>query len=159
RLGQLAGSVGGGETTVDGLADPGAPLEAVSPPVPPSPLARGKGAPSATATARPPELFHPGPESFRGGELGQAVLDFEEFVARNPRHSLVPSAQFWIGEAYFRARDFENAATAYQKAASLAPKGDKTADALLRLGLALRALKREDRAREAWGRRVKGSGG
>jgi len=155
RLGQLAGSVGGVETTVDGLADQVARLEAVSTPVPRSRLASGKGTRSATATAGPEELFDRAMESFRGGELGQAVLDFEEFVARNPRHSLVPSAQFWIGEAYFRARDFENAATAYQKAVGLAPKGDKTADALLRLGLALRALKREDRAREAWGRLVK----
>jgi tol-pal system protein YbgF len=159
RLGQLAGTVGGVETTVDGLADQVARLEAVSAPVPRSRLAAGgKGTRSATATAGPEELFDRAMESFRAGELGQAVLDFEEFVARNPRHSLVPSAQFWIGEAYFRARDFENAATAYQKAVTLAPKGEKTADALLRLGLALRALKREDRAREAWGRLVRDFG-
>ena len=155
-LGQLAGTVGGVETTVDGLADQVARLEAVSTPVPRSRLATGgKGTRAATAVGSPEEIFDRAMESFRGGELGQAILDFEEFVGKNPRHPLVPSAQFWIAEAYFRARDFENAVSGYQKTVTLAPKGDKAADALLRLGLALRALKREDRAREAWGRLVR----
>jgi len=156
RLGQLAGTVGSVETTVDGLADQVARLEAVSTPVPRGrPAAGGKATRPPTAVAGPEEMFDRAMESFRNGELGQAILDFEEFVGKNPRHSLVPSAQFWIGEAYFRARDFENAASGYQKTVTLAPKGDKAADALLRLGLALRALKREDRAREAWGRLVR----
>ena len=136
------------ETSVGGLADQVARLEAVSTPTPrtrPSP--RGKLAAA--------ELFDRGMDSYRNGELGQAVLDFEEFVAKHPGHPLTASAQFWIAESYFRARDFENAVSEYQKAIDLAPTGDKTPDALLRLGLALRALKREDRARDAWGRLVR----
>jgi tol-pal system protein YbgF len=87
--------------------------------------------------------------------LGQAVLDFEEFADKYPGHPLAPSVQFWIGEAYFRSRDFEQAASKYQKAIDLAPTGERTPDALLRLGLALRSLRREDRAREVWVRLVR----
>ncbi len=94
-------------------------------------------------------------ESYRAGELGQAVLDFEEFADKHPGHPLTPSAHFWIGEAYFRSRDFEQAASQYQKAIDLAATGDRTPDALLRLGLALRSLHREDRAREVWARLVR----
>lgn len=98
------------------------------------------------------ELFDRGMESFRAGELGQAVLDFGEFTEKHRTHPLTPSAHFWIGEAYFRTRDFEHAAGEYQRAIDLAPTGERTADALLRLGLALRSLRREDRAREVWAR-------
>jgi tol-pal system protein YbgF len=156
RLDDLASTVGGVETTLDGLADQVARLEAVSAPMPQSRLAAGTTGPgSPTAPIGPEELFDRAMGSFRGGELGQAVLDFEEFVSKNPKHPLVANAEFWIGEAYFRARDFDNAASAYQKTVTLAPKGDRTADALLRLGLALRALKHEDQAREAWSRLVR----
>jgi tol-pal system protein YbgF len=91
-------------------------------------------------------------ESFRVGEMGQAVLDFEEFADQHPGHPLAPSAHFWIGEAYFRSRDFEQAAGQYEKAIDLSARGERTPDALLRLGLALRSLRREDRAREVWAR-------
>ena len=156
RLDDLASTVGGVETTIDGLADQVARLEAASAPVPQSRLATGTTGPgSPTAPIGPEELFDRAMGSFRGGELGQAVLDFEEFVSKNPKHPLVANAEFWIGEAYFRARDFDNAASAYQKTVTLAPKGDRAADALLRLGLAFRALRHEDQAREAWSRLVR----
>jgi tol-pal system protein YbgF len=115
--------------------------------------ARSGRQPGPTISAE--ELFDRGMESFRTGELGQAVLDFEEFADRYATHPLVPSAQFWIGEAYFRSRDFEQAAAKYQRAIDLAPTGERTPDALLRLGLAFRSLQREDRAREVWGRLVR----
>jgi tol-pal system protein YbgF len=103
----------------------------------------------------PEELFDRAMESYRAGELGQAVLDFAEFIDKHPGHPLAPSAHFWIGEAYFRSRDFEHAAGEYQRAIELSATGERTPDALLRLGLALRSLRREDRAREAWGRLIR----
>jgi tol-pal system protein YbgF len=101
------------------------------------------------------ELFDRGMENYRAGELGQAVLDFEQFTERHVAHPLAPSAHFWIGEAYFRSRDFEHAAGQYQRAIDLAPTGERTPDALLRLGLALRSLRREDRAHEVWARLIR----
>jgi tol-pal system protein YbgF len=103
----------------------------------------------------PEELFDRAMASFRAGELGQAVLDFEELIERHPGHPLRPSAHFWIGEAYFRSREFEHAAAEYQKALDLGPTGERSPDALLRLGLALRSLGREEPAREAWARLVR----
>ena len=96
------------------------------------------------------ELFARGTESFKNGELAQAILDFEDFVARNPSHPLAGTAQFLIGEAYYNARDYQHATVEYRKALAMAPKGEKSAEALYKLGLAFRALKRQDRARDAW---------
>lgn len=110
-------------------------------------------APAAgSATAR--ALFDRAMESWNKGEQGQAVLDFEELVQTFPSDPLAASAQFHIGEAYYTARDFERASVEYRKAVELAPKGKDTPRALLRLGLAYRAQKREADARQAWNQLV-----
>lgn len=142
------------EASVSSLADQVARLEAAGGgpgTLRPLPDRSRRGTPATSAE----ELFDRGMESFRAGEVGQAVLDFEDLVERHPGHPLVVGAHFWIGECYFRARDFEHASLAYQKAIDLAPTGERTPDALLRLGLALRSLRREDRAREAWSRLIR----
>jgi tol-pal system protein YbgF len=94
-------------------------------------------------------------ESWNKGEHGQAVLDFDELVQTFPSDPLAAAAQFRIGEAYFAARDFERATVEYRKAVDLAPKGKDTPQALLRLGLAYRAQKREADARQAWNQLVR----
>jgi tol-pal system protein YbgF len=155
RVEELADSIAGMEVAVSTLAEQFARLEAGSSSVAAVPRAgpsrARQGGPSISAE----ELFDRGMESFRAGELGQAVLDFEEFSDKHQGHPLAASAQFWIGEAYFRSRDFEQAANKYQKAIDIAATGERTPDALLRLGLAFRSLGREDRAREVWARLVR----
>jgi tol-pal system protein YbgF len=152
RVDALAGAVRGVEMTVGGIADQVARLEAVST----SAGARRDGrsgkatARAAAATLAAEELYTRATESFKGGELAQAILDFEDFVARYPSHPLAGSAQFWIGEAYYNARDYQHATSEYRKAVEIAPKGEKAPEALFKLGLAYRTLRRGDRARETW---------
>jgi tol-pal system protein YbgF len=110
-------------------------------------------APVATVTAR--MLFDRAMESWKKGEPGQAVLDLEDLVQSFPSDRLAASAQFWIGEAYYAARDYERATAEYRKAVELAPTGKDTPQALLRLGLAYRAQRREAEARQAWNRLVR----
>lgn len=141
----VATSVRAMETTLGGLADQVARLEALPAPLPDVKVPRPPVAPLT-----PDELFNRAIEALRNGELGQAILNFEDFLARHPSHSLAGHAQFGIGEAYFTARDYQHAALEYQKAIDRAPKGEKSPDALFKLGLAYRSLKRPDRARQAW---------
>ncbi len=152
RAEELAEGVTGLEIAVATLAEQFARLEAGSAGAATLRRSGSPGARQAGPTVSAEELFDRGMESFRAGELGQAVLDFEQFAEKHAGHPLAPSAHFWIGEAYFRSRDFEHAAAQYQRAIDLAPTGERTPDALLRLGLALRSLRREDRAREVWAR-------
>jgi tol-pal system protein YbgF len=112
-------------------------------------------APAAGASPSARAIFDRAMESWRKGETGQAVLDFEELVQTYPGDPLVAPAQFRIGEAYYAARDFERAALGYRKAIELAPQGKDTPQALLRLGLAYRAQKRESDARQAWNQLVR----
>jgi tol-pal system protein YbgF len=152
RAEDLADGVTGLEVAVATLAEQFARLEAGGAG---AATLRRSGPPGARQPGPPvsaEELFDRGMESYRAGELGQAVLDFEQFAEKHAAHPLAASAHFWIGEAYFRSRDFEHAAGQYQRAIDLAPIGERTPDALLRLGLAFRSLRREDRAREVWAR-------
>jgi tol-pal system protein YbgF len=125
---------------------------------PPRPAKTGT---TATATVPAPgsstarALFDRAMENWSKGERGQAVLEFEELVQTFPSDPLAASAQFRIGEGYYAARDFERAALEYRKAVDLAPKGKDTPQALLRLGLAYRAQKRESEARQAWSQLVR----
>jgi tol-pal system protein YbgF len=139
-------------TRVAKAAPPSADIKA-----PPPPTAKS-GAPASGASAGSlgaRALFNRGMDNWNKGEQGQAVLDFEELIQTYPSDPLVASAQFRIGEAYYAARDFERAALEYRKAVDLAPKGKDTPQALLRLGLAYRAQKKEAEARQAWNQLVR----
>jgi tol-pal system protein YbgF len=159
RLEALSGAVRGVEMSVGGLSDQVARLEAVSASNASTNAARrdAKPKPPPRAAAAPvaaEELFARGMDSFKAGELAQAILDFEDFVTRNGSHPLAPTAQFLIGEAYYSARDYQHATVEYRKVVDMAPRGDRVPEALLKLGLSYRALKRNDRAREAWSQLV-----
>ncbi len=119
------------------------------------PKARSATAPPAAGSSAARDLYNRAMQSWDKGERGQAVLDFEDLVRRFPGDPLVAAAQFRIGEAYYAARDFERAALGYRKAVELDPTGKDTPQALLRLGLAYRAQKREADARQAWNQLVR----
>lgn len=92
-------------------------------------------------------------KTFRSGEHGQAVLDLTDFVAKYPTHPLAPRAQLWIGEAYFKQRDYRQALLEYRKAVdAAAPDSPAAADAWLKIGQAYAALRKRPAAAAAWQR-------
>jgi tol-pal system protein YbgF len=142
----------GDATRVAKTAPPGADDKTVTP----RPAKSGTPAGAASAGSLGARaLFDRGMDSWNRGERGQAVLDFEELIQTYPSDPLAASAQFRVGEAYYAARDFERAALEYRKAVDLAPKGKDTPQALLRLGLAYRAQKKEADARQAWNQLIR----
>jgi tol-pal system protein YbgF len=92
---------------------------------------------------------------FRAREHGQAVLDLLDFIAKHPTHRLAPSAQYWIGEAYYLQRDYRQALLEFQRVIEMAPTSPKAADALLRIGLSYTNLREDTRALQAWQRVVR----
>lgn len=141
---------------------------AMAPPAPPAPPAQV--APPQPVVAAPPEPKPPAPmgrtataevayntalATFRAGEHGQAVLDFLDFIAKYPKHPLVPNAQYWIGEAYYLQRDYRQAIAEFQKVPEVGPGTSKAADALLKIGLSYQGLRDSTRARQTWQRLVR----
>ncbi|MBI4610574.1 MAG: tol-pal system protein YbgF [Candidatus Rokubacteria bacterium] len=122
---------------------------AASPPAP-EPAAREQ----AVRPASPEQLYAAALANMRAGEHGQAVLDFLDFIAKYPGHPLSGNAQYWIGEAYYLQRDFRQALVEFQHVVGRYGKNNKTADALLKIGLCYQALREPVRAQETWGRLV-----
>ena len=117
---------------------------------PPAPAAPKPAAPTVSKDVTPEKLFATAMTSFRAEEHGQAVLEFTELIDRFPKHTLAASAQYWIGEAYYRQRDFNQALTEFQKVPDLYPQSQPVAEALLKVGMCYRALHDVPRARETW---------
>jgi tol-pal system protein YbgF len=93
--------------------------------------------------------------TFRSGEHGQAVLELMDFIRRYPTHPLVARAQLWIGEAYYKQRDYRQALVEYRKAVDAASDSTAAASAWLKIGQAYAALRERPAATAAWQRVVR----
>ena len=125
--------------------------------VPPPPAAAAKPGPAGRARGIAREAVRD--RRWRASaseEHGQAVLEFSELMDRFPQHPLASNSQYWIGEAYYRQRDFRQALAEFQKLADVYPQSAQVPEALLKLGMCSpRAQERPPRAR-AWEQRGEG---
>jgi tol-pal system protein YbgF len=140
-----------------------------APPAPPpgSAPAIVTSPPPPTVSA-PPAPVSPGPRNveaermfaaaltqLRSGNDGQAALEFTEFVTRYPSHPQAAAAQNYIGEAFYRQRDFRQAVTEFQKTVDNYTQATPVSEALLKIGLCQRALGDAAAAKAAWEQVIK----
>jgi tol-pal system protein YbgF len=59
------------------------------------------------------------------------------FVAQHPKDALAGSAQYWLGETYYARGRYAEAASAFAEGYKNYPKGTKSPDELLKLGMSL----------------------
>jgi len=140
-----------------------------APPAPPpgSAPAIVTSPPPPTVSA-PPAPVSPGPRDveaermfaaaltqLRSGNDGQAALQFTEFVTQYPSHPQAAAAQNYIGEAFYRQRDFRQAAAEFQKTVDNYTQATPVSEALLKIGLCQRALGDAAAAKAAWEQVIK----
>ncbi|SEM95599.1 tol-pal system protein YbgF [Nitrosomonas marina] len=70
---------------------------------------------------------------FTNGDYRGAKSQFETFLKQHPHSSLAPSAAYWIGNAYYALRDFQDAIRAQQNLIDRYPDSSKVPDALLNI--------------------------
>lgn len=152
------------------------PAPAVAPAPAPAPAARPETAPAPPAPASAsvpaveesdldPELPSAGaPERaadeaeayeqalrlLQGGQPAAAEAALRAFVAAHPGSDLADNAWFWIGESLLVRDEVEQALTAYRTGVERHPEGNKTPDALFRIGLCLDRQGDAARAAEVW---------
>ena len=124
-------------------------VEARTVPVAPPPPA---DRPGETRGGSVENAYTAGLASFRAREYGQAILDFLDIVTKRPTHSLAPSAQYWIAEAYYVQHDYRQALVEFQKVVDWGSANPRVADALLKAGLCYNNLRETSRAQQAWQR-------
>lgn len=85
---------------------------------------------------------------FKVGNYQSAIAGFQGFLASYPNSQLAPSAQYWIGNAYYALRDYKGAIVAQQKVLSTWPDNAKSADAMLNIASSQQELGETKSARE-----------
>ena len=79
-------------------------------------------------------------------DYSAAETALKAFVAAHPKDALAGSAQYWVGETHFARKDYQNAAFAYAEGVEKYPQSAKAPDSLLKLGMSLARLGKNDQA-------------
>lgn len=153
------------KTVTAGMATPPAPISMTPPepvpptpqetplltnqPVPPSSVVPPEGGEVITSGPKAEKLYAVGLSLFSKREYAQATLKFEEFVMNYADHKLVGNAQYWIGECYYSQKKFREAAEEFGKVEKLYANSPKVPAALLKKGLSLWELKKNQEAQAA----------
>lgn len=87
----------------------------------------------------------------RQADYANAETAFAQFLKANPDHTLSANAQYWMGETLYVRNKFKEAAVAFAEGYQKYPKSNKAPDSLLKLALALSAMKANEDACAALG--------
>jgi tol-pal system protein YbgF len=91
-------------------------------------------------------------QAFQKGDGEGARKKFEAFLKQYPNTQLSGHAQFWIGETYYKEKDFEKAILEYEKAITKYPEDSKVPAALFKQALAFLELGDRTNARNLFRR-------
>ncbi len=86
--------------------------------------------------------------ALRAGDHAQAIAGFRDFIAKFPDHDYADNAQYWLGEAYYDQKQYKRAIVEFRAVIKNYPRGNKVADALLKIGYSYLALGQVDKARD-----------
>ena len=130
-----AGSGGGGGLTpiFNTLRPPGSPSAAPPPHAAAEPAAAGADLPSGS----PQHQFNYAFGLVKQANYAAAEEALKAFIRRHPNDPLAGNAQYWLGETYYARSKYMDAATAFAEGYKRYPKGQKAADELLKLAMAL----------------------
>ena len=86
---------------------------------------------------------------FKAGDYRGAGTAFADFITRYPQSAFQPSAQYWLGNAYYAQRDYRKAIATQQALIRNFPESPKAADALLNIASCYTELKDKAAAKKA----------
>ena len=109
---------------------------APSPPRPPAILPKGS----------PLDRYKFAQDLVHRAEYEKAARAFQEFIASHPDDALVGNARYWLGRTFYVRGDYRAAAEAFLNGFRGDPKGNKAADNLLSLGMALSHMDKKTEA-------------
>lgn len=92
-------------------------------------------APASTATqSEEREAYQAAFDTLKEGRYKKAKTELKTFLARYPGSSFAGNAQYWLGEAHYVTRDFDQGVTEFRKVLNQYPTSNKVPDAMLKLG-------------------------
>lgn len=103
----------------------------------PPPSGPGGAAPSASAAPSADTLYSNGLRDITSGKYDLARSEFQDYLKYYGDTDLASNAQFYLGEIAYSQKQYQDAATEYDKVLTNYPKSFKLAPALLKKGMAL----------------------
>jgi tol-pal system protein YbgF len=94
----------------------------------------GAGTTTSPTDATEQRTYDAAFDALKSGDYPRAIQGFRQFLANYPASPLASNAQYWLGEAYYVTRDYNNAGAAFLKAVEQWPDARKAPDALVKLG-------------------------
>ena len=100
-----------------------------------------KAAEPAVAAPTAESLYEQGRDLILNkGDVSKGRMTLEEFVKAQPQSELLPNAYYWIGEAYYSEKSYENAIVQFQDVIEKYPTHPKASAALYKQALAFESL-------------------
>jgi tol-pal system protein YbgF len=100
------------------------------------------GAGAATGSSVEQRVYTQAFDALKAGSYSVAITGFKDFLSSYPASGLAENAQYWLGEAYYVTRDYDNASGAFRTVLQKWPDSRKGPDAMLKLGFTQYELKR-----------------
>jgi tol-pal system protein YbgF len=131
---------------------PGSQLPTPAPPPVQPPVAAPSGSqpPPAVATRPaqlPPEdVYRAALNDYTKGNYDLAISGFRAYIQNYPKTSLVPNAQYWLGESYYSQKNYAQAIEEFEVVIRDYPDNPKVPSALFKQGDALLQMNDSRRA-------------
>ena len=77
---------------------------------------------------------------FEAEKYAVARKSFSEFLKKHPKSKLASNAGFWIGETYYREKNYNQAIISYRQTIEQYPEGSKVPASLLKMGMSFQLL-------------------
>lgn len=90
---------------------------------------------SDSSDATPTSIFNNAHRAFTEERYGEAATGFQRIVRYYFTNPLVPEAHYWLGESYFRLKDYMGATQHFRILLGEYPGNHRAPDALFKLGL------------------------
>jgi tol-pal system protein YbgF len=105
--------------------------------------------PSATTATQSEEkaAYQAAFDTLKEGRYKKAKTEFKAFLAKYPNGSFSGNAQYWLGEAHYVPRYFDQGIVVFEKVLKMYPSSNKVPDAMLKLGYTFYELKQFPKAK------------
>jgi tol-pal system protein YbgF len=116
----------------------------------PSLLSAGTAAASAPVSAPQAgekEAYQAAFDTLKEGRYKEAKVELAAFLAKYPHSSFAGNAQYWLGEAHYVTRNFDQGIVEFEKVLNSYPGSNKAPDAMLKLGYTYYELKQYPQAK------------
>ncbi len=100
-----------------------------------------------SAAGDPANDYRVAVELVKSGPEDQAVAALRAFLQKYPRHDYADNAQYWLGEAFYASKDYQQALVEFRTVIEVYPRGNKVPDALLKVGYCYGALGQAEKSR------------